>query len=366
VRRTKYYTAAIVVLMAMFFAADASAGWGWKHRHRGFGRYYSGGWGGYYGGGWGGYYGGGWGGYYSSGWRGYYGTGWGGYYGSRWGAGYSPYSYYGGYAMARPSYAYYGSGTLYGSYGYGCASCYSAPVYTRTGWAAPVYSCVPLQCGCVAACGCDGTVTGTVIDDGYQQDNQDGYIEQAPSAPPEAAPQPQDGAKTHKSQIRNSIVLSVSSPADAKIYVNDHETKITGPRRKFRSSRLEIGKPYTYRVKAVYEGRAITKFVTALPGQQANMSFDFASQETVATVLRLNVPESAQVTLGGAETKQQGPQRVFGTNRLSPGESWDNYVVRVSVEKNGRTVTQERTISLSGGESYEMQFEFDENVLASK
>ena len=346
--------------MAMFFAADASAGWGHRHRARG----------GYYGGGWGGYYGAGWGGYYGTRWGGYYGTGWGGYYGTRWRTGYSPYSYYGSYVVARPSYAYYGAGYgyggLYGSSGYGYTSCYSAPVYAQTAWAAPVYSCVPQQCGCVAACDCGGAVTGTVIDDGYQEDNQDGYIEEAPAEQPVPAPEPDDDVKTRRSRIQNSIVLSVRSPADAKIYVNDHETKINGPRRKIRASQLEAGKSYTFRVKAVHEGRAITKFVTALPGQQANMSFDFASQETFATELKLNVPKSARVTLAGSETKQQGTRRVFGTNRLSKGESMDNYLVRVSIEKNGRTLTRERTISLLEGESYEMQFDFSENLLASK
>ena len=337
------------------------AGWGWKHRHRAWGGFYGGGWGGFYGGGWGGYYGTGWGG----GWGGYYGSGWGGYYGTRWGLGYNPYGYYGSYAVARPSYAYYGIGQLYGAYDSGCTSCYSTPIYARTVWASPVYSCEPLQCCCVAACGCGGTVTGTDVGGVHQEHNADHYMDEAPLEQPEAVPQSQDAAKTKDSRIRNSIVLSVSAPADAKIYVNDHETKITGPRRKFRSSQLKVGKPYTYRVKAVHEGRSVTKFVTALPGQQANMSFDFAPQETVATLLKLHVPESAQVTLSGFETKQQGTQRVFGTNQLPSGETVDDYVVRVSIEKNGRTVTQERTISLSGGESYEMQFDFNENFLVA-
>jgi uncharacterized protein (TIGR03000 family) len=347
-RKPTYHSAAIIFLMATLFAADASAGHGWRHR------------------GWGGYYGGGWGGYYGSGWGGYYGSGWGGYYGGGWGRRYGSYGYYGGYAIARPSYAYYGAGGLYGSCGYGYAPFYSAPVYTRTVCAAPVYSCAPLQCGCLDACSCCGAGTGTVIGDGYQENDQAAYMQQAPPKQLAAAAQLDDDATTQRSRIQSSIVLSLSSPADAKIYVNDHETRMNGPRRKFRSSGLEVGKPYTYRVRAVHEGRAITKFVTATPGQQANMSFDFATQETVATVLKLNVPESAQVILAGSETKQQGAQRVFGTNRLSPGEAWDNYVVRVSIEKSGRTVTRERTISLVGGESYEMQFDFNENVLASK
>jgi uncharacterized protein (TIGR03000 family) len=366
VRRTKYYSAAIVVLMAMFFAADASAGWGRNHRHRAWGGHYGGGWGGGYGGGWGGHYGGGWGGHYGGGWGGGYSSGWGGYYGTRWGTGYSSYGSYGGYVMARPSYAYYGSGGLYGSSGYGCASCSSAQVYAQTSWAAPVYSCAPQQCGCVAACDCGEAGTGTVIGDGYQEDNQERYMEEASPELPEPVPQLDDDAKTQRSRTKNSIMLSVRSPADAKIYVNDHETKINGPRRKIRASQLEAGKSYTFRVKAVHEGRTITKFVTALPGQQANMSFDFASQETFATELKLNVPKSARVTLAGSQTKQQGTRRVFGTNRLSKGESMDNYVVHVSIEKGGRTVSRERTISLLEGESYEMQFDFSENLLASK
>lgn len=166
--------------------------------------------------------------------------------------------------------------------------------------------------------------------------------------------------------------LIVSVPAAAKVFVNDRATTSTGSSRNYVSNGLAVGKTYKYRVRVEYEldGEPVveTKVATLTGGGQASLEFGQAveavAKKAVETKLTLSVPADAKVTLSGAATQQTGQEREYTTTQLADGSSWDNYVVSVTVGEE----TQDRVITLRGGESQHLVFDFateDSQLMAS-
>lgn len=82
---------------------------------------------------------------------------------------------------------------------------------------------------------------------------------------------------------------------------------------------------------------------------------------TVKTQLTLTVPAEAKVTLAGVETKQTGEVRTFATTKLASGEVWNDYKVVIEMNRDGKTVREERVISLVGGQNQDLAMNFDSN-----
>ncbi|HEX5442869.1 MAG TPA: TIGR03000 domain-containing protein [Pirellulales bacterium] len=167
-----------------------------------------------------------------------------------------------------------------------------------------------------------------------------------------------------------SATLSVRVPADAKVFVNGLATTSKGSLRRYVSNGLQPGFNYAYEVRAeiMRDGQPIseTKVVKLQAGQVSDLEFalnetdaESIAAEPVRTSLTLHVPADAKVYLSGKETRGVGETRVFSTTRLSPGEQWAKYAVRVEVQRNGRTLSQEETVDLSGGETRELTIAFD-------
>jgi uncharacterized protein (TIGR03000 family) len=91
-----------------------------------------------------------------------------------------------------------------------------------------------------------------------------------------------------------------------------------------------------------------------------------APTSDVETVVTLNVPADARVELAGAPTRLHGTRRVFATTGLPAGKVWKDYKVVVSWERAGRTISKERTLTILGGERYELSFGADADALAHK
>ena len=164
-------------------------------------------------------------------------------------------------------------------------------------------------------------------------------------------------------------VLTVTLPEDAKIYVNGRLTKTPGKERSYVSRNLQKGQQYSYEVRADLDinGKRVshTKVVEMSAGVKKSIEFDFDQSATVVTSVTLHVPDDAQVSLGGLDTKASGSLRLFSTTKLSAGKSWDKYPIEVSVERDGKTVTQKRLIDIAAGESLDVRFKFEEAVIAS-
>lgn len=196
---------------------------------------------------------------------------------------------------------------------------------------------------------------GYIIDDGSVIEGETPAIPTEP-IPDEARRDVQKG------------VLSVNVPEGAKVVVNGMATKSTGSNRRYVSHGLKPGHSYRYEVTAVVEKDGepveLTKTAVLRAGQVARLDFGTEASE-VRTSLTVNVPEDAKVYLSGNPTSSQGEVRRFSTDRIAQGQKWNDYVVRVELNREGRTLTKEKRVSISGGDQLELNFDFAQTELAS-
>jgi uncharacterized protein (TIGR03000 family) len=108
----------------------------------------------------------------------------------------------------------------------------------------------------------------------------------------------------------------------------------------------------------------VRRYVSRTPVRETIVAASAAP--ATKTRLTIRVPAEASVTLAGVSTKQTGEVRQFTTTRLTNGQVWDDYKVVVAVERNGQTLREERTISLTGGQAQELSINFDSQQLAQK
>ena len=84
----------------------------------------------------------------------------------------------------------------------------------------------------------------------------------------------------------DSVLLTVSVPADAKVFVNGQPTRSTGELRQYASSGLQPAAVYPYRVRAefVRDGKPISeeKTVQLTAGQTGSLAFSAAPNAQVA------------------------------------------------------------------------------------
>lgn len=169
--------------------------------------------------------------------------------------------------------------------------------------------------------------------------------------------------------IRNSALLTVKVPADAKVFVNDRATSSTGEDREYISRDLQPGAQYSYKVRAefVRDGKPVTeeKSVQLTAGQSSALSFTGEQQVQTAkeadtrTTLIIRLPEDAKLYLAGKATKATGEVREFSTNKLPAGAQWQTYAIRAVVTRDGHEEVREQSVSLKAGESRELSINFD-------
>jgi uncharacterized protein (TIGR03000 family) len=196
--------------------------------------------------------------------------------------------------------------------------------------------------------------------------------EGAAPPPPPAAGGELPGGSTYLN--RNSVLISVNVPAEARIYVNGNPTSSTGATRQYVSRGLVAGRQYTYEFKAELnaDGKTLTdtQIVRLTAGEQTQVAFNLsgAAEQNAAkstkTKLTLNVPADAKVFLAGQETKSSGERREFVSTKVAPGGKWDNYTIRVVANVAGKEVEKEQTIQLIPGDDQELTFDFASPELA--
>jgi uncharacterized protein (TIGR03000 family) len=158
--------------------------------------------------------------------------------------------------------------------------------------------------------------------------------------------------------------IFVNVPENAKVFVNDLPTSSMGSERHYVSRGLLRGRTYSYKLRVEFErdGTPVVedKLVRLQAGQATKLAFGGEEPAVqAATELKLHVPADAKVTLAGAATQQTGEVRTFASSHLKPGQKWDGYVVRVELEQDGKTLVEERTLNIEGGQSYELAFEMN-------
>jgi len=286
--------------------------------------------------------------------------------GGSWGGSYGSYGSYGSSYASQGSWGSSGGswGGSHGSTGYAstgyASSGYASTGYASSGWSGGSVGGSVGSWGYSTAIGCEtcdaGTTTVVPSSDGTTID--EGGSGQAQSAEGDSA----------SDVSRNRGVLTVSVPADARVFVNGSPTRTVGNERRYASRGLVPGHSYRYEVRAVVErdGRSQEQTRVAMlgAGTTTHLDFDFTRPSPVETRLTLHVPEDAQVRLSGHETQATGPVRRFATTRIESGQRWADYLVEVSVARNGRTLTKQQRVSLFGGDQKQIAFNFDETKLA--
>jgi len=125
---------------------------------------------------------------------------------------------------------------------------------------------------------------------------------------------------------------------------------------------------YLYKVRAEInrDGRLVsqTRIVRVRAGEATNVDFDLEPAGEVQTALTLHVPQDATVVLAGEETTATGTVRTYRTAALDARQTWSGYTVQVSVVRNGRQVSEEKTIDLVGGQQTSLAFTFDDERVA--
>lgn len=177
---------------------------------------------------------------------------------------------------------------------------------------------------------------------------------------------PADVPAQPEAPIETEAAIRVSVPADAVVFVNDRPTTSTGAERNFVSRGLTGGRTYAYKLRVEFtrEGEQVVenKLVRLQAGQTIDLNFgagaQVAKEESAATNLTLHVPAGAKVTLAGAATKQTGELRTYSTDSLTAGQEWAGYVVRVELERDGKTLVEEKSLTIVGGEKYDLSFDF--------
>lgn len=182
----------------------------------------------------------------------------------------------------------------------------------------------------------------------------------------------------------DSVLMTIKVPSEAMVTVNDRETESDGEIRQFMSSGLKEGYVYTYVVKVQYDANGETmvhtKSVDLRPGDVEEIEFDIpatlqtekqqqddsVANEEVITVVRLNVPADAKVSLAGNETSGFGAVRTFRTKQLKQGQQWEDYTVQVTADVQGQLVTKERTVNVQAGSVIELTFDFEDTVIAAR
>lgn len=289
-----------------------------------------------------------------------------GSYGSAGSWGYSSYGSSG-------SYGSYGSGGSYGSYGrigilgrihMRHAARHSYGSYGSYGSSASYGSYASVSYGSSGSCGSSG---------GYSSYGSSGSYGGASYGTPVETPTTEPAPET-----TSSAVIEVTVPADAKVFVNNKETTSTGNTRSYVSNNLQAGKTYLYnfRVEFSQDGKTVVKneSVKLSAGDRVALSFgtnkepQHISAADTRTELKLTVPENAKVFLAGSPTDQTGSVRTYVTHRLSAGQTWAGYTVRVEAEVNGKTEVREEKLAIVGGKSFELAFDFENSAdqLAAK
>jgi uncharacterized protein (TIGR03000 family) len=182
---------------------------------------------------------------------------------------------------------------------------------------------------------------------------------------------PAPGAAGQQTGMRRAEgLLTVNVPEEAKIFVNGQATTSTGSTRQYVSRDLQNGLTYAYEVRAeiVRDGQTLeqTKTIDLRAGATSSLAFDFDGAQPVETSLTVRVPAEAKVFLAGNATTASGETRVFKTTGLSNGKGWNNYTVRVEMERDGKLVTEEKVINLAAGETKELSFFEVEKVASNR
>lgn len=183
-------------------------------------------------------------------------------------------------------------------------------------------------------------------------------------SPPPPGPAGDDSTRSVPKAAAEAAVLSIALPEDARVYINGRLTKTEGSVRNYVARKLDDGEEQGYQVKAILtrNGKQLVRTQTVRMRRGVTRTLEFDFEKPVTTLLALKVPAGAKVRLCGSETLATGERRFFETNKLQDGESWNNYEIEVTVDRDGEEVVARKTLSLHAGDSRSLVFDFQDET----
>jgi len=178
-------------------------------------------------------------------------------------------------------------------------------------------------------------------------------------------------------QVSTSALIAVDVPEQATVTINGRPTTSKGEERQYISRGLKPGYAYQYDIAVdlgdLNANQILTRTVRLRAGEKVILKFEYEEMEgedeqaynepmgdeATDTTMSLVVPADAKVYLAGRATTSTGTYREYKTSKLVPGQSWDDYTIRVTVERDGQTVAKEKTINLVAGKHVDLTFDFD-------
>jgi uncharacterized protein (TIGR03000 family) len=95
--------------------------------------------------------------------------------------------------------------------------------------------------------------------------------------------------------------------------------------------------------------------VAVAPRADARQSMYYAPPTDNKARVRVLLPASARLWMGGAETQQQGDDRLFETSALDPGKDY-SYELKATWEEGGRPVERTRSVRVRANETSTVDF----------
>jgi uncharacterized protein (TIGR03000 family) len=223
-----------------------------------------------------------------------------------------------------------------GCYGYcggwGCCSCYS-------GWACH---------GCYGCYGCGGCCCG-------------GYMVSPPVVVPKTTTMPKVGEMIQGESARSPATVMVKAPADVNITVNGTAITRRTAEETFLTPALPSGQTFAYvfSAEATRDGKTVTKTerITVQAGMKSEVDFTAMGQAAAAADvahLTVKLPDGAHLYVNDVAVSASGTQ-TFETPKLEKGKKF-YYSVRAELQREGRTMTDSKSVSVEAGKSVTVDF----------
>ncbi|MEL7337541.1 MAG: TIGR03000 domain-containing protein, partial [Planctomycetota bacterium] len=197
----------------------------------------------------------------------------------------------------------------------------SAPVYSTPAYAAPAVSAPAISAPAIHSAPAMGTTPMINGGNGFNLNPGESIIRTEAPVPLSSNAPKIDFSKVAGGLSKDSMLLTIAVSDTAKVFVNDRPTTSVGSIRQFTSEGLRRGYSYDYVVRVEDKGFSDSQTVRVRAGDRKQVVFDRLAMRpsTPETIVTVNVPADARLSLGGNKIKGSGSTRTFRTRQLKLG-----------------------------------------------
>jgi uncharacterized protein (TIGR03000 family) len=174
-----------------------------------------------------------------------------------------------------------------------------------------------------------------------------------------------------ESALPNQATVVVEAPADVQVYVEGQLLSRAATTDSFVTPELEMGKNYSYTMKAVAvrDGQTVsqTKRVLFRAGQEAKVDFRDLAVPTSGAVAKVtvNLPKDAKLFVDGVECLVTSDNVSFDTPKLETGRTY-TYTLQAEVVRAGQKRSESKRVEFQAGNEVNVQFTLAATQAASR